>query len=79
MGTATNFPGAIITRQEKTVRGSYYGSVNARRDFPLLIDLYMAGQLKLDELVTQEYALDQINDAFAAMLSGAVARGVIVF
>ncbi|MCZ7542149.1 MAG: Zn-dependent alcohol dehydrogenase [Anaerolineae bacterium] len=43
MGTATNFPGAVITRQEKTVKGSYYGTVNAHRDFPLFIDLYMAG------------------------------------
>jgi len=79
MGTGTNLPGAIITRQEKTVKGSYYGTVNPQRDFPLLLDLYMAGRLKLDELVSREYRLDQINEAFAAMLTGEVARGVIVF
>jgi S-(hydroxymethyl)glutathione dehydrogenase / alcohol dehydrogenase len=79
MGTGTNLPGAIITRQEKTVKGSYYGTVNPQRDFPLLLDLYMAGRLKLDELVSREYRLDQINEAFAAMLAGEVARGVIVF
>src|SRR5262249_13334586 len=44
MGSATNFPSAVITRQEKVVKGSYYGSVSARRDFPLLLDLYMAGR-----------------------------------
>jgi Zn-dependent alcohol dehydrogenase len=43
MGTGTNLPGAIITRQEKVIRGSYYGTVNASRDFPLLLDLYVAG------------------------------------
>jgi S-(hydroxymethyl)glutathione dehydrogenase/alcohol dehydrogenase len=79
MGTGTNLPGAVIVRQEKTIKGSYYGSVSPRRDFPLLLDLYMAGRLKLDELVSQQYRLDQINEAYDAMLSGAVARGVIVF
>lgn len=79
MGTNTNFPSAILTRQEKVVKGSYYGTVNAARDFPLLLDLYMAGKLKLNELISKEYRLDQVNIAFQSMLSGDVARGVIVF
>lgn len=79
MGSATNLPGAIITRQEKTIKGSYYGSVNPSRDFPMLLDLYMVGKLKLDELVSREYPLSQINQAYDAMLGGEVARGVIVF
>lgn len=79
MGTSTNFPSAILTRQEKVVKGSYYGTIDAARDFPLLLDLYMAGKLKLDELISREYALDQVNVAFQSMLSGDVARGVIVF
>ncbi|MFN8529324.1 MAG: Zn-dependent alcohol dehydrogenase [Anaerolineae bacterium] len=79
MGSGTNLPGAVIVRQEKTIKGSYYGSVSPRRDFPMLIDLYMKGRLKLDELVSREYPLDQINEAYADMLSGGVARGVIVF
>jgi Zn-dependent alcohol dehydrogenase len=79
MGSATNLPGAVITRQEKTIKGSYYGSVNPSRDFPMLLDLYMAGKLKLDELVSREYSLNQINEAYDAMLGGEVARGVIVF
>jgi NDMA-dependent alcohol dehydrogenase len=78
MGTGTNLPGAVITRQEKTIRGSYYGTINARRDFPLFLDLYMAGRLKLDELVSQEYRLADINTAFDAMLTGSVARGVLI-
>jgi len=79
MGSGTNLPGAVITRQEKVIKGSYYGTVNANRDFPLLLDLYMAGKLKLDELVSQEYRLNQINEAYDAMLTGSVARGVVVF
>ncbi|HVO42483.1 MAG TPA: zinc-binding dehydrogenase, partial [Aggregatilineales bacterium] len=79
MGTSTNFPSAILTRQEKVVKGSYYGTVDAARDFPRLLDLYMAGKLKLDELISQDYRLDQVNRAFDSMLSGDVARGVIVF
>src|SRR5574341_1256529 len=79
MGSATNLPGAIITRQEKTVMGSYYGTANTARDFPLYADLYLKGKLDLGRLISKTYALEQINEAYADMLSGAVARGVIVF
>ena len=79
MGSSTNLPGAIITRQEKTVTGSYYGTANTARDFPLYADLYLQGQLDLDRLVSQQYTLDQINEAYADMLAGENARGVIVF
>jgi S-(hydroxymethyl)glutathione dehydrogenase / alcohol dehydrogenase len=79
MGTGTNFPGALLVRQEKTVKGSYYGTVSPQRDFPLFLDLYMAGRLQLDQLVTRQYKLEQINEAYEDMLSGESARGVIVF
>ncbi len=79
MGTGTNLPGSVITRQEKTIKGSYYGTVNPARDFPLFLDLYMAGRLDLERLVTRAYTLDQINEAYDDMLTGEVARGVIVF
>lgn len=79
VGSATNLPGAVIVRQEKTIKGSYYGTVHAPRDFPMLADLYMAGRLKLDQLISRQYTLDQINEAFDTMLKGEVARGVITF
>ena len=79
MGTGTNLPGAVITRQEKVIKGSYYGTVNAGRDFPMIIDLYMAGKLKLDDLISKEYRLDQVNEAFDEMLKGELARGVVIF
>ena len=79
MGSSTNFPGAILARQEKSVVGSYYGSADPRRDFPIILDLYMDGKLKLDELISKTYPLQQINQAFDDMLSGQIARGVIHF
>jgi S-(hydroxymethyl)glutathione dehydrogenase/alcohol dehydrogenase len=79
MGTGTNLPGAVLTRQEKTIKGSYYGSVHPRRDFPLFIDLHMSGRLDLARLISREYSLDQINQAYADMLTGRNARGVILF
>jgi NDMA-dependent alcohol dehydrogenase len=78
MGTATNFPSAVLTRQEKTIKGSYYGSVHAPRDFPLLLDLYKSGKLNLDDLITRRYRLEQINDAYRDMAAGELARGVVV-
>jgi S-(hydroxymethyl)glutathione dehydrogenase/alcohol dehydrogenase len=71
-------PLALVT-QEKTVRGVTYGSVNIRKDVPTLIDLYLAGRLKLDELISRRFKLDEINHAFEMLERGEVARGVIVF
>lgn len=79
MGSGTNLPGALIVRKEFTIKGSYYGSVSPRRDFPRFVELYQAGRLKLDELIARTYPLDAINTAFADMLSGAPGRGVVVF
>jgi S-(hydroxymethyl)glutathione dehydrogenase/alcohol dehydrogenase len=79
MGSTTNFPGALLTRQEKRVVGSYYGSANPARDFPRYAGLYLRGQLDLGRLVSRTYPLGQINEAFAAMLSGTTARGLVVF
>lgn len=77
MGSATNFPSAVITRQEKTIKGSYYGTVHAPRDFPMLLDLYKSGKLNLDDMITRRYPLEQINDAYRDMAAGELARGVI--
>jgi len=78
MGSSTNLPGAIITRQEKTIMGSYYGTANTTRDFPRYAEYYLQGKLPLDRLISKTYTLDQINEAYAEMLSGSIARGVVV-
>lgn len=79
MGTATNLPGAVLVRQEKTVKGSYYGTVHAPRDFPMLLDLFMTGKLPLDRMVSARYPLSAINEAYDTMLAGGTVRGVITF
>ena len=79
IGSSTNLPGAMITRQEKTVMGCYYGTSDPQRDFPRLASLYQAGRLDLDRLVSATYSLDEINEAYADMLSGKNARGLVVF
>ena len=79
MGSATNLPGAVLTREEKTVMGSYYGTADPSREFPRLARLYLEGKLDLDRLVTRRYRLEQINQAYADMLAGDGARGVIVY
>jgi S-(hydroxymethyl)glutathione dehydrogenase/alcohol dehydrogenase len=68
-----------LTLYEKQVRGSLFGSSSPRRDIPRLLELHGAGQLKLDELVTREYTLDEINQGYADMHAGVNLRGLIRF
>ena len=78
VGSSTHLSGAVITRQEKTVTGSYYGSSLPRRDFRKYVQYYLQGRLALDSLVTKTYALDNINEAFADLVGGSLARGVVL-
>ena len=64
---------------QKTLMGTLYGDSQPRYDIPNLLQLYGAGKLKLDELVTRTYTLDQINEDYADMLAGKNIRGVIEF
>ena len=68
-----------LTFEEKTLTGSYFGSARPRADFPRLLELYRAGRLKLDELITRRYRIDEAPQAFADLEAGRNARGVIVF
>ena len=63
--------------EEKTLTGSYFGSCVPRVDFPRLLALYMAGRLKLEELITRRYGIHEAAQAFADLESGKNARGVI--
>ncbi len=76
---ATTFRPMTMVFEEKTLQGSYFGSCVPRIDFPRMLHLYMAGKLKLDELITRRYAIDEAPQAFADLESGRNARGVIVF
>jgi S-(hydroxymethyl)glutathione dehydrogenase/alcohol dehydrogenase len=65
--------------QEKALSGSFYGSVRPEIDFPLLCNLYIDRKINLDGLISRTYRLDEINEGFAALRAGSVARGVVVF
>jgi Zn-dependent alcohol dehydrogenase len=67
----------LIPLTEKTLTGSMYGSTRPRVDFPKIIGLYKAKRLKLDELVTTRYSIEEAPRAFEEMKKNA--RGVIVF
>jgi S-(hydroxymethyl)glutathione dehydrogenase/alcohol dehydrogenase len=60
----------------KAILGCRYGAARPRTDFPMLADLYLSGRLKIDELITKHYALDQVAGAIDDLKSGALARGV---
>ncbi|CAN5864231.1 NDMA-dependent alcohol dehydrogenase [soil metagenome] len=61
----------------KSIKGCWYGSSNVNEDVPKLVELYQKGELKLDELISREIGVDDINEAFEAMEKGEVARSVI--
>ncbi|MDA8207929.1 MAG: NDMA-dependent alcohol dehydrogenase [Actinomycetota bacterium] len=68
-----------LTLYEKSLRGALFGSANPRFDIPRILDLYMDGILKLDELVTRTYPLSQVNEGYQDMRDGRNLRGMIVF
>lgn len=64
---------------QQGVRGLWLGSSNFYHDIPLYVDLYLKGQLNLDDLVSQTIALDDINEAYEELEGGGIARSVITF
>jgi S-(hydroxymethyl)glutathione dehydrogenase/alcohol dehydrogenase len=62
---------------EKSVIGSFYGSARPHVEFPKLLAMYKSGRLKLDELITRRFPLKDVNEAFAALSRGEVARSVL--
>ena len=71
-------PGTIAAESQR-ILGSKMGSGRVQVDIPYLANLYVQGRLKLDELVTSRYRLDEINEAIASTKSGKALRNVIVF
>ena len=67
-----------MTIEERGVRGCWYGSCLPARDFPLLVELYRSGRLRLDPLIT-ECGLDDVNEALRRIEAGETARSVIVY
>ncbi|HVC31986.1 MAG TPA: Zn-dependent alcohol dehydrogenase [Chloroflexota bacterium] len=78
-GSRISIDPSRLVGPQRVLRGSSYGSARTFVDFPRLADLYLAGKLKLDELITRRYDVSEANEAFRALAAGEVARGLIVF
>ncbi|MCU0271916.1 MAG: Zn-dependent alcohol dehydrogenase [Acidimicrobiales bacterium] len=79
IGTMIELPGYEIFMTEKKIQGSLMGSNQYRTDMPRFIELYLDGRLKLDEMVSAHIPLEAVNEGYAAMKRGEVARTVIDF
>ena len=78
-GATSAFETGSIAGASQRLIGSKMGSTRLRVDVPRLVDLYEQGRLKLDELITRTYPLEEINEAVAAVNRGEALRNVIVF
>jgi S-(hydroxymethyl)glutathione dehydrogenase/alcohol dehydrogenase len=70
---------AMLTLMQKTIKGTIFGGGNPQFDIPQLLSMYKAGKLNLDDMITRQYKLEQINDGYKDMLDGKNIRGVIRF
>jgi NDMA-dependent alcohol dehydrogenase len=77
-GLTVHLPGAAMAGWQKRIQGVLFGSANPLHDIPKLLGLYRAGDLKLDELITRRYTLDQINEGYRDLLEGRNIRGVVL-
>ena len=77
-GGEASFDAGELVTLEKTVRGSYYGSTRPQTDMPRLLELYQAGRLPIDRLISRRYPLSDVNEAYRALLAGEVARSVLI-
>lgn len=78
-GTQLSAPVALLNHVDRAIMGCRYGSIRPHADIPLIVDLYLEGRLKLDELVSQTYPLEGFESAMSDMHEGKLARGVLTF
>jgi alcohol dehydrogenase (nicotinoprotein) len=71
-------PGTILTLFRKSIKGSLFGDCNPTTDIPKILGLYQSGDIKLDEIITRTYTLDQVNEGYDDLLEGKNVRGVVV-
>jgi S-(hydroxymethyl)glutathione dehydrogenase/alcohol dehydrogenase len=74
-----SIPVSNVVLYQKRLQGALFGASNPSRDIPAMLDLYRHGQLKLDELITTRYSLDEVNKGYQDMRDGRNIRGVIVY
>ncbi|MCP4226444.1 MAG: NDMA-dependent alcohol dehydrogenase [Actinomycetia bacterium] len=68
-----------LTLFQKRIQGAMFGGSSPSRDIPWMLDMYRSGQLRLDEIVTKRYTLDQINEGYRDLHAGTNMRGIIVY
>ena len=71
--------GSPLTGWQKRIQGALFGGANPLYDIPKILGLYRSGDMKLDELITRRYSLDQVNEGYQDMLDGKNIRGVMIF
>ncbi|WP_037360663.1 S-(hydroxymethyl)mycothiol dehydrogenase [Amycolatopsis orientalis] len=76
--TAPELPLIEYFSRGGALKSSWYGDCLPERDFPAMVDLHLRGRLPLDKFVSEEIALDSVEDAFEKMRQGAVLRSVVV-
>ena len=77
--TDVNLDLFMMAMSRKELVGCIFGNANPRRDIPRILDLYMDGTLLLDELVTNTYSLEDVNQGYEDMRNGTNIRGVVTF
>lgn len=68
---------SMLTLLQKNLQGTIFGGANPHYDIPQLLSMYKVGKLNLDDMVTRQYRLEQINDGYRDMLEGRNIRGII--
>jgi alcohol dehydrogenase (nicotinoprotein) len=71
-------PGTILTLFRKSIKGSLFGDCNPTTDIPKILGLYQSGDIKLDEIITRTYTLDEVNEGYDDLLNGRNVRGVMI-
>src|SRR6266487_4643896 len=71
-------PGGILIGYHRRMQGSLFGGANPLYDIPMILGLWQSGDVKLTELVTKRYTLDQVNEGYQDMMDGKNLRGVII-
>ena len=71
-------PGGILIGYHRKMQGSLFGGANPLYDIPMILSLWHEGHIKLNELITRTYTLDEINEGYQDLMDGKNIRGVVV-
>ena len=70
--------GGGLTLYHRRIQGSLFGGANPLYDIPMILSLWHEGHIKLNELITRTYTLDEINEGYQDLMDGKNIRGVLV-